>query len=401
MGLVVLVVLGVLLVPWDAVPGGPVEPVPAHELFTDAQLARAEAYSRWARVWSWSSLGVSLAVACWLGLSARGRRLVGRATSRVPGPWWLQAVAAVVVLTVVGRLLTLPFAVGLQRLRLDRGLTGQAWTAFATDVVLREAVAVVVASIGVVVVIGCARRWCRAWPAVVGTLAAALVVVGSFVYPVAVEPLFNDFEPLPDGPLRAGILELADREGVRVDDVLVADASRRTTTLNAYVSGFGGTRRVVVYDTLVETLDDDEALSVVAHELAHASHGDVVTGTVLGAAGAAAGVGLLALALGWLRRRGAPGPGEPAVVPVVLALVAVATLLAAPAQNAVSRAIETRADVDAVRATGDPDAFVAMQRRLTLRSLADPTPPALAALWFGTHPGVLTRVAVAERVGGR
>ena len=83
-----------------------------------------------------------------------------------------------------------------------------------------------------------------------------------------VEPLFNWFTPLADGPLRTQILELADEEGVEVDDVLVADASRRTTTLNAYVSGFGSTRRVVVYDNLVDDLPEDQALSVVAHELA-------------------------------------------------------------------------------------------------------------------------------------
>ena len=72
-------------------------------------------------------------------------------------------------------------------------------------------------------------------------VAAALVMLGSFVYPLLVEPLLNHFTPLPDGSLRTAVLHLADEEGVHVDDVLVADASRRTTTLNAYVSGFGGT----------------------------------------------------------------------------------------------------------------------------------------------------------------
>src|SRR5690606_30084107 len=133
---------------------------------------------------------------------------------------------------------------------------------------------------------GCARRWPRAWPAVTGGLLGGLVLLGSFVYPVLVEPLFNDFEPLGGGELREEIFALADAEGVHIDDVLVADASRRTTRLNAYVSGYGATRRVVVYDTLVETLPRDQALSVVAHELAHARHRDVVTGSVLGATGA-------------------------------------------------------------------------------------------------------------------
>jgi STE24 endopeptidase len=250
-------------------------------------------------------------------------------------------------------------------------------------------------ALGLVVLVGCARRWPRAWPAVAAGLLAVLVLLASFVYQVVVEPLFNSFEPLPDGSLRSQILRLADREGVRVDDVLVADASRRTTTLNAYVSGFGGTRRVVVYDNLVESLPEDEALSVVAHELAHARHNDVVTGSLLGAAGAVLGVGLLALLLG-TGRLGRRSMAEPAVVPLVLALLAIGSLLASPVQNTISRQIETRADVDALRAAPNPEAFAAMQRQLALRSLADPTPPAWSQFWFGSHPTTLTRIAIAR-----
>jgi STE24 endopeptidase len=82
----------------------------------------------------------------------------------------------------------------------------------------------------------------------------------------------------------------------------------------------------------------------------------------------------------------------------MLALVAVAGLLAAPVQNGISRRIETRADVDALRATDDPAAFVEMQVELARRSLADPTPPAWSAFWFGSHPTTLTRIALAERL---
>ncbi len=113
----------------------------------------------------------------------------------------------------------------------------------------------------------------------------ALVMVGSFVYPVLVEPAFNQFTPLPDGPLRTQILHLADVEHVHLDDVLVADASRRTTTLNAYVSGYGSTRRVVLYDTVLHDLPRDQVLAIVAHELGHAAHDDVLWGSLLAALG--------------------------------------------------------------------------------------------------------------------
>ena len=387
------VALAAWLVPWHPVPGGVPAPAAPGSVFTPEQVRRGEAFSSGARILGWLSLAVSLAVTCWFGFSARGRRLA----ARLPGPWWCRVLLAVVVVQVAVRVVTLPFAVLLHRRVLRYGLTHQSWAGFADDLARGQAVGIVALALVLVAVVGCARRWPRAWPALAGGLLAGLVLAASFAYPVLVEPVFNSFTRLPDGSLRTQILRLADAEDVRVDDVLVADASRRTTTLNAYVSGFGSTRRVVVYDNLVDDLPQEQALAVVAHELAHARHDDVLTGSLLGAAGAVSGVGLLALLLGiGTRGPGRRSMGDPAVVPLVLALVAVGSLLAGPLENGISRHIETRADVEALRATRNPDAFVAMQRQLALRSVADPTPPAWSQFWFGSHPTVLTRVAIAR-----
>ncbi len=395
-GTIAFVVLAWWLVPWDPAPGGELTPVPARSVFSAAEIQQAEQFSRWARVWSWSSLVVSLVVAGWFGFTRRGRGLF----DRLRGPWWLQVLQAVALLAVVGRLVTLPFAVAQRILYRDYGLSKQPWPGFAVDLAKTEAVGIVTTALGVVVVMACARRWQRAWPAIAGTLVVALIVIGSFIYPVVVEPVFNSFTPLPDGPLRTEIFALADDEGVPIDDVLVADASRRTTTLNAYVSGLGSTRRVVVYDNLVESLPQEQALSVIGHELAHARHRDVLTGTALGAAGALVGIGLLALLLSVLRSRGWPSLRDPQVVPVLLAVVALAALATAPVQNGISRQIEIRADADALVTTGDSTAFIAMQRELARRSLADPTPPAWSQWWFGSHPTVLKRIALALRMNG-
>jgi STE24 endopeptidase len=391
-GALVFVVIAALLVPWDPIPGGPLHPPPASSVFSGEQLRHAEDYAGTQRLLGWGSLVVSLVVACALGLGPAGARLV----DRVGGPWWWRVVVAVVALAVAGRLATLPFSIVLRHRALDFGLTNQAWGAYAVDLAKGLVVNTVAMSIALVVLVGVARRWPRAWPAAAGLLLGGLVMLGSFVYPLLVEPLFNHFEPLPDGPLRSQVLALADEEGVHVDDVLVADASRRTTTLNAYVSGFGSSRRVVVYDNLVDDADDPEVLSVVAHELGHARHDDVLTGSLLGAAGALLGVGLLALLAG----RTAGGVADPRNVPRVLALLAIATLLASPVENGISRRIETRADVDALETTGDPAAFVELQKELALRSLADPTPYAWSQFWFGSHPTTMQRIALAERFAG-
>ncbi|MSW63648.1 MAG: M48 family metalloprotease, partial [Actinobacteria bacterium] len=254
-------------------------------------------------------------------------------------------------------------------------------------------------ALGLVLLVAVARRAPRTWWAWVGVGAAGLVVAGSFLYPVVIEPAFNDFTSLPAGPLRTDLLDLAAANGTPVQDVLVADASRRTTALNAYVSGFGSTRRIVVYDTLLDQLPDDQIESIAAHELGHVATDDVLTGTLVGALGAGAGVALLGWLLGsapLLRRAGAEGPGDPRVVPLVLLLVAVGTLLSTPVQNGVSRQLEARADQHSLDLTEDPDAFAAVMRRLAVANLNQPDPPAAWQWFFGSHPTTAQRVAAAQ-----
>jgi STE24 endopeptidase len=392
-GTIAFVAVAAWRIPWHPVPGGTPAPASVTSVFDAAQIARANAYSDPARHLAWASLGVSLAVTCLLGFTPLGARLAGR----LCGWWWVRVLVAVLALALVGRLVTLPFAIVGHHRSLAYGLTGESWGPWAVDQVKSVLLSVVISGLTVVVLVGCARRWSRAWPVVAGTLLGALVMLGSFVYPVLVEPAFNHFTSLPDGPLRTQILQLAAAEHVHLDDVLVADASRRTTTLNAYVSGYGSTRRVVLYDTVLSDLPRRQILAVVGHELTHARHDDVLTGSVLAALGTLGGVGLLGLVL-QLRRRRSGALGEPTVVPLLVALLAVGTLLSSPINNGLSRLVETRADVGGLEATHDTTAFVTMQKQLALHSLGD-DPPSWSQFWFGSHPTTLQRVAIARQVG--
>lgn len=391
----VFVVLAAVLVPWSWLPGERVHAVAADSVFTSAQIDRNERVTWMFRLASWGNLVIGSAVALWLGLTRSGSRIV----ARIPGPWWAKVLIGSGVVLLVGELAQVPLRIRSQHVSRREGLSTQGWWGWVQDSLTSFAVTWVFTAIGVLVVMAVARRAPRTWPAWAAAGGATLVFLGSFVYPVLVEPLFNDFRSLPEGELRTEIFALAKQEGVPIDDVLVADASRRTTTLNAYVSGFGSTRRVVVYDTLLTGLDRAETRMIVAHELGHAKHDDVLVGTALGAVGSAAGIGLLGWLLsrpGLLRRSGADGPGDPRVVPLVLALAAAGALLASPVQNTISRAVEARADRTSLEATRDPATFEEMQRQLTLRSLSDPTPPRVSQFWFGSHPTVLQRIGMAR-----
>jgi STE24 endopeptidase len=398
---VALAVVIVVRTPWTVLPvppGGRTLLDPSAGL-SAAQVDRAEAFAALLRPASLFSLFLGLSVAGVLGLTRLGGRLVRAVAVPLGGGWVWQVLLGVLTLTVIGRLFTLPLSAYAEVIRHRYGLSTRSWGLWLRDVGVATAIDAGLTAVGLLALVWLARSAPRTWWAWGAVGAAALVVVGSFLWPVVIEPAFNRFESMQAGPLRSDLLALAEENGTPVQDVLVSDASRRTTTLNAYVSGFGSTRRIVVYDTVLDTLPDAQIESIVAHELGHVSADDVLTGTLMGALGAAAGVA----ALGWLlslgpllRRSGAESAGDPRIVPLILFLMAIGTLVSTPLQNLVSRHIEARADVHALDLTDDPAALVDLQRQLAAANLADPDPPTALQWFFGSHPTTAERIALAS-----
>ncbi len=386
-----------LMTPWGPAPDLSVAPASLTSYFTPAQIARSEAFFDAVKWPSWLGLAVGVAVPVGLAFSSLGKALV-RLVRRWSSRWWVQVIATGSVVVVVQRLVTLPFGIWTHRVATSYGLSTQSWGGYAIDAAKSLAITLVITSAGLVLVVGLARRFPRTWFAPAAASAAGLVLLLSFAYPIVLEPLFNRFTPLADGPLRSRLLMLAARDDIAVSDVLVADASRRTTALNAYVSGFGASKRIVVYDTLLDSASDDEIALVVAHELGHAARDDVLVGTVEGALGAAAGVVAVFLLVRLPRTRratGAGSAGDPAIVPVLLALVAVAALAAAPVENTVSRRVEARADIHSLDLTGDTSTFIAVQQRLAVSNLTHLQPNPVLAFWFSSHPAPLDRIGLA------
>ena len=367
--------------------------------FTAAQLHRDTAFHADLRVWTYPRVLVSLLVTVLLGLTPAGAWLVHRAGRLLGGSWPVTAAAGTVALALVSLLVSLPFSMAAELVLRRYGLSTQDWPGWFVDTLRASGVSTLVTAAAMVVVIGLARRWPRGWWAPAAALAAALVVGGSLLYPVLIEPLSNSFTSMPAGQLRSELLSLAARDGQPVRDVLVADASRRTTAENAYVSGLGSTRRLVVYDTLLQRATPAEVEAVVAHELGHVANHDVRLGTTLGALGAAWAVvaaGLLTRGSWWRRRTGVTGVGDPRSVAFLLAVLAVGGWLAAPAANLVSRRIEARADVHSLDLTRDPTTFANMQRGLAVANISDIEPRWYREALFETHPSPAWRVALAR-----
>jgi STE24 endopeptidase len=395
---VLVVALGLAtaaLVPWRTPPAPRADQRDALRAMPTDAVRKGKAFHADLRPIRYGSAAVGLVVTLVLGLSPLGSRLV----ALFGGFWLVRGVAGGLAVILLGSLVTLPFAAW-RHVVVDRyGLSNQGWGGWAVDVLKGLAVSVVfsgLALLGFYSLTRYAPRWWWAWGS---GAAAALVVLLSFVLPVLVEPVFNRFTPMPDSPLRTELVAIAARDRVPVRDVLVADASRRTKAVNAYVSGLGPTRRIVVYDTLLDRAEPAEVRSVVAHELGHARDRDVLTGTALGGLGAAISVVAVYLLGSWtglLRLAGVDSIAEPRALPLILAVATVAGLVAGPAQSLVSRRVEARADAHALALTADPDTFVAMQERLSTVNLSDPDPNRLEHLLFGSHPSTVERIAAAR-----
>lgn len=383
-----LFVVGVgVLIPWSDLPSGA---VPASSVFTSSELHTLRSYASAQRHVVWMALAVQVVVALALALIPQVRRTFGR----IPGPISVQVLAGSALVVLVAKLATLPWQWWAFQNARDAGVSVSSTGLWWRDVAVSTVVSWVPLALALVVVVHVVRRYRQMWPLVLGAVAAAAVVVTSLIYPVVIAPLFSSTHPLPKGPLRTAILQLADREGVHLDDVVVADASTRTTAENAQVTGFGPTERVVLDDTLLRSMDQREIEVVVGHELGHAVNHDVLVGTLLGSLGAFAGVGLLGFVV--IRRGWATVLVRPTVVPVLFAGIVIGALLMSPLELSMSRAVEARADRAALAATHDPAAFVTAQKQLNLAARLDPTPPAWSQFWFGSHPTVLERIWLAR-----
>ncbi|MCF2531237.1 M48 family metallopeptidase [Yinghuangia sp. KLBMP8922] len=398
---VVLLAAVAFTTPWRPlpdVPGGATAPDAARD-FSAAEIARGRALAEQARPPVYLAMALSLAVTLLLGLTPLGARLVTAVARPFGGGWVWQVLLGGLALLVVGRLVALPFDARLEVVRRRHGLSVQTWPGWWLDLAKGFAMSSGLLLAVLVAFFALLRHWPRAaWPIAAGA-GALLVVAISFLYPLLVEPAFNKFHPMPDGPLRTSLMQLAEKDGVPVEDVLVADASRRTTALNAYVSGFGSTRRIVVYDTTVQTATAREIELITAHELGHAKRNDVLHGTLIGAAGLAAGVCAAGLLVTWqplLRRAGADSAADPRALALLMAVVAVVATLSGPAQMLISRRLETRADVHALDLTRDPEGMIAMQRRLALANRSNLTPNPVLHVLFGSHPATVDRIALAR-----
>ena len=369
--------------------GGLIEPaaVSATGYFLPDQLDRAEDFRGVQRALGLAGLGLSGATLALLAYRPPRRWLRGR-------PVWRGAAAGGGIALVLV-LVNLPLDAIRHERAVDVGLSTQDWAPWLGDVAKAAGIGAAFAGGGAALAVALWRRFGGRWwiPASAAVVATGAVLL--YASPLVIDPLFNRFDELPEGRLRTDVLELADRAGVDVGEVYRVDASRRTTGANAYVTGLGHTKRVVLYDNLIDDFTPAEVRSVVAHELGHVHYDDVPRGLLFLALITPLGM----LLVQRITERLAPGARGADLVPALALALAVVAFGGQIAGSYVSRRVEARADAFALRLTDDPDAFIALERRLALQNVSDPDPPKLLQDLFGTHPTTLERIGYGVTYG--
>lgn len=359
--------------------------------------ARARIYHR--RQLALSLLGLALSVTYLLVLiETQAATHLTEYLARWTTAWWLELGIVLLVLAGAYRLVTLPLHwLGGYWLPRRFGLLHQPFRRWLWDAVKAGLIGGMLGLLAVLIIYALLRvtPWWWLWGAAIFLAGYALLAL---VAPIWLVPLFYRLTPLPDGLLLTRLLALARRVGVPVTGVFVVDQSRKSRTANAAVTGLGRTRRILLFDTLLDEFTPEEVEAVLAHELAHQLHGDIRRGLLVQGALTLVTFWIVDLALrwgvGWL---GLDGPADIAGLPLFGLILMLVSLAALPVANGWSRRVEWQADRFALRTIPDPRAFIRSMERLATLNLAEREPHRLEELFLYSHPAIERRIAHARQ----
>lgn len=241
--------------------------------------------------------------------------------------------------------------------------------------------------------LGAAAQWWWLWAA--GVMLIFTVILSNLA-PVIIFPLFYKYKPLDNEELVNRLTRLAEQAGARVKGVYAFDLSSKTVAANAALMGLGNTRRIILGDTLLQNFSADEIETVLAHELGHHAHKDIVTGIIVQSGLTLAGFWLADQVMRWgITTWDYNGLTDPAALPLFIVAMSVFGLVTMPLGNTWSRWREVKADEYALKTTGKAPAFISAMTRLANQNLADADPPAWVEFLLHSHPSISKRVAMA------
>ncbi|SDJ57032.1 M48 family metallopeptidase [Salimicrobium halophilum] len=305
----------------------------------------------------------------------------------------------VLFLSAITWLLTLPISYISRRLSLDYGVSIEPFSKWMRDNLVSFWIDTLMMVLVVFVLYWLIRRFPKRWWLYAWLMLVPFMAFLMYIQPVVIDPLYNDFNRLTNPELEESILQLADQAGVPAERVFEVNKSQETNALNAYVNGIGDNLRIVLWDTTLNKLSEEEVLFIMAHEIGHYVKNHLMK-SLLGVLGGSL-LGLYAvyrLLPVVLRKWGEAwkieGPSDFASLPAVLLLLSLFTFIAQPVEMAVSRQAEEAADAYAIDLQPDTEAAIGAFQQLTVSGLSDVNPPTLIKYLRYGHPTMLERLSM-------
>jgi STE24 endopeptidase len=225
------------------------------------------------------------------------------------------------------------------------------------------------------------------WWAITAVIFILFFILSFIISPLIIDPLFYKFEPLKDKELQTDIINIADKAGLRIDKILVADASKKTNKINAYFTGFGISKRIVIYDNLLNKYSKKEVLSVIAHEISHWKHKHIFKNIIIGIISIAFLFYILKIILTKLQLT-----SDIRAVFIIFILFILIEFISLPVQNAISRFFEKQADSTAVLLTEDTNTQINLFKKLAESNLAEVSPSPVIEFILYSHPSIMERI---------
>ncbi|ABO51719.1 Ste24 endopeptidase [Desulforamulus reducens MI-1] len=391
-----VIVLGFsLLYLWFILFPGKVAPEALH-YFSAEQISQGRDHSRSQQLLFLIGVLTEILLIVWFIWSGKAAGFSGWLQRANGGNYYRSSLLFFLALWVVLRLIHLPLSYfGSFYLQRKWGFSTQTLGSWWLDYLKGAGLDLIFSAFGVLLFFWILKHWPRTWWLVGASLFSIWLVVQNFIWPVVVSPLFNRFEPAKDPAILSMVNELASKADIPVDEVLVMDASRRTTRANAYFAGLAGTKQIVLYDTLLKNYPPDQVKAVIAHEMAHWRQGHIIKGLTLGIIGNFLLWGLLFI---FIRSVLPPSRYHPpytwALTILFFLTVSFAT---SPLQNTISRSMEKEADQVSIQLTGDVAAAIGLQINLVSKNSSDVSPPAFIEWFSYSHPAVLNRIHLLQQ----
>ncbi|MEW8957573.1 Protease HtpX [Moorella humiferrea] len=376
-------------------------PSVAGQYFTPSEIERARHYQQIMRLLGVMAFLAQVVCLVWLVASTRAMAWSDTVLRITGGRYYPALIIYFILIWILLKVVALPFNFyGGFIVQHQWGFSTQNLGSWWMDYLKGGVLELVLAGIGVTLLFWSSGRWPHTWWAVAALFLSGWLFISTFLWPLLVAPLFNRFQPIEEGPVKTTVDRLAERAGLKIKEILVMDASRRTTKANAYFTGLGSTKRIVLYDNLLKNYPLEEVEAVIAHEMAHWQRGHIFRSLLwsVGANFLLLGMLYAVLKITFTYEIARPGPYPPHLLVATLLFLQLVSFLGQPLQNAISRHYEREADRVALQLTGNPDAMIRLHIDLARKNLSDIAPPPFITWLTASHPSPLERIREAEEV---